>query len=926
MSDQIARQIALDPGRSFIVQAPAGSGKTELLIQRFLSLLSVVEKSPEEILAITFTKKAAAEMRERICQALELATQPEPTETYKHQTWLLAKKAMARSEELNWDLLNKTARLRIQTIDSFCASLVQQMPLLSRLGTISNTCQGVEANALYEEAANRLLYNVSNKDAIQKLLLHFDNKIEQVVELIVSMLSKRDQWLPLLAQLRGQGNLRANLEGNLNNLVNQILQQASDYFPAHLKSEAVDLLAYSSTLRRHHREGGEPGELEKNWIPPSAGMTLEAWKALANLLLTQSHEWRKTITVKDGFPSKADGKTIDEKNFFQTQKDKHKALIEALNPLDDLKEALAAASQAPHPQYPDRQWVLLETLLNLLPLAVAELKVLFQNTNQVDFIEVTQAAILALGNQENPSDLALHLDYQLRHILVDEFQDTSASQFRLLSLLTEQWQNDGSRTLFLVGDPMQSIYRFRGAEVGLFLSAKQNGISQIPLEFLQLQNNFRSQKKIIDWINAIFPSIFPQHEDLAHSKIKFTPSIAIREPLNFEVKIDTTFVMPARSPRRGNAGIQEKPLESELKTPEHQQAEELGTQVLNIIQSQPTENTIAILVRSRNHLLEIIPTLQANKINYQAVEIEKLYQNMLIQDLVSLSCALLHLGDKLAWLSLLRSPYVGLSLDDLYLLSEAADGKTIWQVIDSDESIENFSIEGKKQLQKFRTVMAISLANRQRFGFRNEVEQTWINLESIAYFQSDLDTENAATFFNLLSTLEDRSQLINRELLTKHLEKLYAAVPVSQSSNKIQVMTVHKAKGLEFDTVILPCLEKTPQHDQDQLFLWFEQPHNTTDVIPAQSPRRGKAGIHTQQTFDLLIAPIKPKHHEADLIYQYLKQQQTRIQDYENSRLLYVAVTRARKQLYLLGKLAKDKDGNVKPAPEKSWLGKLLPK
>jgi ATP-dependent helicase/nuclease subunit A len=864
MNDESIRQTALTPNQSFIVQAPAGSGKTELLIQRYLSLLNIVEKTPEEILAITFTKKAAREMRERVLQALKLADQPAPpSKTYQYQTWRLASQVMARSQTLKWDLLNTPALLRIQTIDSFCNSLVQQMPLLSRLGSGADLCTDTEIITLYQEAAHRLLMNTAYSNAIQKLLFHFDNKMDQVVALLVSMLSKRDQWLPLLGGIQSQTHLRASLEMNLQNLVNHILQQAQDYFPADLKQEAVELFAYAT-------------QNQFACFPAAHFSTLSAWRAFAEKFLTKDQAWRKTISVKEGFPSKDAGSTKEEKQFFQAQKERHKLLLEKLSPLEDLRAALEAARAAPQPSYPDRQWILLEVLLELLPLLVAELKVLFQFHNQVDFIEVTQAAMTALGGPDDPSELAFRLDQQLRHILIDEFQDTSATQFRLLSALTAHWPSEGSHTLFLVGDPMQSIYRFRGAEVGLFLSAKLNGVNQLPLQFLQLQNNFRSQQHIIDWINETFPAIFPEHEDLTQSKIKFTSSLASRPPLDTGVLLE---------------------MEGDMA---------MATRVLQIIQAHQThtpEDSLAILVRSRSHLLDIIPTLQAHHIDYQAVEIEKLNQNMLIQDLLSLSCALLHLGDTLAWLSVLRSPWVGLSLDDLYLIARAAEGHTIWQALNTEECIQSLSVEGQTALQPFQKVINQSLMNRQRFGFRNEVEQTWKDLQGSAYLHSVLDEENATTFFNLLSELEESDQVIHRELLQRHFEKLYAAA--SQSTSKIQIMTVHKAKGLEFDTVILPCLEKGVQHDREQLLLWFETPN-------------------PDKSLDLLIAPIKPKHHEADLIYQYLKGQQTRIQDYENSRLLYVAVTRARKQLYLLGKLEKDKDGNPKPPPEKSWLGKLL--
>ena len=131
ISDAAQRLTAIDPTDSFIVQAPAGSGKTELLIQRFLALLGQVNR-PEEILAITFTRKAAGEMRARLLQALEQAQGSRPEAAHAAQTWDLASRALAQDRQQGWDLLDNPALLAIQTIDSFDAGLVRRMPWVSR--------------------------------------------------------------------------------------------------------------------------------------------------------------------------------------------------------------------------------------------------------------------------------------------------------------------------------------------------------------------------------------------------------------------------------------------------------------------------------------------------------------------------------------------------------------------------------------------------------------------------------------------------------------------------------------------------------------------------------------------------------------------------------------------------------------------------
>ena len=160
--DLRAREQALAPTRSFIVQAPAGSGKTELLIQRYLGLLATVNE-PEEIIAITFTRKAAAEMRERVLRAFaDVAAGKAPESEHERRTQELARAALARDGARGWRISDSPARLRIQTIDSLCAALTRQMPMLSKFGSQPESIE--DAGALYAEAARATVELIEAKD------------------------------------------------------------------------------------------------------------------------------------------------------------------------------------------------------------------------------------------------------------------------------------------------------------------------------------------------------------------------------------------------------------------------------------------------------------------------------------------------------------------------------------------------------------------------------------------------------------------------------------------------------------------------------------------------------------------------------------------------------------------------------------------
>jgi len=153
MSDAAAREAALDPTQSFIVQAPAGSGKTELLIQRYLALLATVQQ-PEQVVAITFTRKAAAEMRRRVQRALRAAADAAPSDQPHERTaYELARAVVARDRALDWQVLAQPQRLRIDTLDAFNAWLARQLPLLA--GGVAAADVVDKPDDLHREAARR---------------------------------------------------------------------------------------------------------------------------------------------------------------------------------------------------------------------------------------------------------------------------------------------------------------------------------------------------------------------------------------------------------------------------------------------------------------------------------------------------------------------------------------------------------------------------------------------------------------------------------------------------------------------------------------------------------------------------------------------------------------------------------------------------
>ena len=161
-----------------------------------------------------------------------------------------------------------------------------------------------------------------------------------------------------------------------------------------------------------------------------------------------------------------------------------------------------------------------------LALAAAELETLLQRRQTIDFTGMLMRASQGLRDDDGPTDLALYWDYKIKHLLVDEFQDTSRSQYKFFCLLTEGWSVEEGHTFFAVGDPMQSIYRFRDADVSIFSQCWEDGLPNVRLQPIRLQANFRSSRALVEWNNDLFERLFPQSALPKLGAIPFSAALA----------------------------------------------------------------------------------------------------------------------------------------------------------------------------------------------------------------------------------------------------------------------------------------------------------------------------------------------------------------------------------------------------------------
>ena len=754
------------------------------------------------------------------------------------------------------------------------------MPLLSDLGAAPATTD--QPGPGYREAARatlRMLEDRALGPDVERLLTHLDNRQRQLEDLLCNMLARRDQWLAHALASPDGDRIDAALE---------------DAVSAHLEAlhaaSGTDWLQQLIGLAQqaaHHlgpvaQTAATPDSLAawrgRSRVPGTAWLDLPEWQGLAQLLLTKGSGLRRQWTADIGFPAPSEkGIPGEDRQRRSLAKEAIGRLCAELAERPEALELWRGLPVLPRRGLDPQQRAVLGSLFRVLLHAAAELQLVFQQTGEVDFAEIQMRAQRALGSPEAPTDLALSLDYRLQHLLVDEFQDTSSSQYRLLATLTAGWQRGDGRTLFAVGDPMQSIYRFREAEVGLYLAARDHGIGQLPLTPLSLEVNFRSTRGIVDWINQGFPQIFPHQVDVGRGAVPYSPATA------FDQTADTM-------------AVQVHPFAGKDARAEADRVVDLVRQALG----ESAGGTIAILARARSHLHEIALRLKAAGLAFQAVDIDPLSQQPVVRDLHALTRALLHPADRLSWLVVLRAPWLGLALTDLLAIAESTPRCVLARLREPGVRAA-LSDAGRQQVERLLQVVDRQLPARGRRALRQWIEGIWLMLGGLA-MAGARGAADAQAYLALLDRHERAAGVLDFAALEQALDELYAA-PDPLADGRIQLMTMHKAKGLEFDTVILPGLGRRPRGSSSELLYWLER---TSPTAGAQ----------------LLMAPIRASEQEAEPISDYLRELDRDKQRLETSRLLYVAATRAKRRLHLLGHLGL----NAKGVAQRPGAGCLLEK
>jgi len=853
-SDTLARREALNPSRSFCVTAPAGSGKTELLTQRVLALLARVQR-PEQVLAITFTRKAAAEMRDRLVEKIEQARDGSlVTESHEQITRDLALAVLAHAQDQRWSL--DPEQFNVRTIDSLCSDLTGQMPIISALGGRVDVTD--QSRPLFEMAVSALLSRSEEANsigvALRALLLHFDNDWQVLGGLLVRLLERRGDWGRRLGMHYSPEQSERDLLATMAELTQGVIARVA----LRLGKAAAELESLANIAAQNL-------DLPAVVLSTEAS-ALAAWQQASDLLVKKDGDWRsaKGIRKTIGFPTGSNA-----------EKSRLGTLLDTCRQAD-LLELITELRRLPLASKHHESWELVLHLSQLLPVLLAQLLLVFQREGKVDYTHIALAAETALGSDEAPTDLALRLDYQIEHILIDEFQDTSDQQFHLLQKLTRGWAEHNHsgrapRTLFLVGDGMQSIYGFRYANVSLFLRARDHGVGGIELDSLALSHNFRSQKGLVDWVNDVFAQLLPAADDLSRGRVSHSPAQATHGRLPGEAI--ASHIFPASDGLREATFIAQTIVELRTREP---------------------DASIVILVRARRHAVPIIEALRAAEVPFIGRDLESLSQTPTVGDLLSLCRWLADPSDEVAALALLRAPFCGLPLAAIHALWQQARPLDLRHALRHAPSL--LPSNALKRSEHLLKALDWAAEHRDRLSLPVWIEQIWLRLEADRVTAAG-HHEDAIRFFALLREAEMLGVGLNIDWLRQRLDRLYARHPAV--ADAVQLMTVHKSKGLQFDYVFMPALHKSAAGNDRALLRWhlhIQDGHYSNDVG------------------GLLIAADDRADKHANSLYSYLNWLQSERDAAELRRLLYVGITRAKSRVWLTGEAVSDRDWPAWPS------------
>ena len=884
-----AQRKALDSQRNIAVTASAGSGKTATLVERYIELLLAhPDVGVRHVLAITFTQKAAAEMRDRVAARLRKALVREPDADQRQRL-------AAVYEDL--------PGARISTIHAFCAGLLREYPLEARVDPGFSVLEEVEAHTLRRETARQTLADLAvrpdgdaDKEALRRLLQEWDHSYLRNV--LLGLLFKKRlvrQWSRHYLD-RTPEQLLAGWQATYQEALTPVCRPL-------LAPEFLDRLRALASLAPERNLETDTGE--KRLAPArDAIQALLDDPGIISAVRIFPH-LTAALTTSAGRPYSA-SRLGRKDNWDPDALDRMRQLLPEIG-----------ATLAPHadlfaqsPQSCDLRAAQVLQSLGRLFLQVDDRYARRKGQGaRLDFDDLQERALFLL--QADNGSVAARLARQYRFVMVDEFQDTDQLQWNLIRPLVSTHDQLDANKLFIVGDPKQSIYSFRDADVAVFTHVKEEMLAanqrhqrqdipfhdddrqELSSQLLERQGalvmaeNFRTLAAPIAFVNHLFPQ-FMQTADAEPFQVGYDPLVCQRPDAAGPGSVELLLTP---------VGEEEEDFDSLLR-----EAELIAGRLRHLFDAgdlsicdgdvprPPRFGDVAILLRRRRFLPVYEQALRARQLPFQVLGGLGFYQRQEIYDLANLLRLLHNPRDSVALLGALRSPYFGLSDDALFALAQLPGGR-LWDQFHARDRHPNYLSAADQ-----RTIVdAIGLLERwSRLRDRVPlIELLHTLLEDTGAWGflnfGERGDQNAANLHKILGLARSFAQagpapladfVAYLDLLTAEEEKEGEAA-LDQEGDAIQILTVHASKGLEFPIVLVP--------DLDGEF-------NLRLSDAALVDREHGIGIS-------ILDPEQDFSRQPSFTRRLISGGHRRRAIAEEKRLFYVAATRARDHLLLSGRL-----------------------
>lgn len=793
--------------------AGAGSGKTYVLMKRFVQILRAdLSVNPTNIVAITFTRKAADEIKGRVRQAVGECVEQAQTDL----------------ERLRWqEHLQKVESAPISTIHSLCSRILRDNPVETQLDPEFTILEDFEAQDFFKETLQQYLRkNIKENAALRRLVQTYG--VNSFVNQVTALGDK-------LSELVREDNL------------------AEPYLKAKEELPALQQKLFAAVREViEAREALGAKTKGRQTLTEAAGLLDEMQKQL--------------------LAPEPDCSLLDASGVVKVS---GKALAAELTNLKNLRQELN------HVILNAKGCDLVQDWLAVLQEFYACLSVRKQENNVLFNDDLDLLAIEHLQKNE-----ALRQKYQERYkyIMVDEFQDTNERQRQLIYLLCGN-KLDGKNNLFIVGDVKQSIYRFRHADVSVFNKVKED-IAQNAGQNLGMKTNFRSTQSIVESCNTAFCQLM----DLPKEEI----CLEHHEGANTGGAKVCLLQVPYKS-KEDDLGAKEDKWQKEAEAI----AAYLQQELPKVEPQLRPGASKAILLRAMTHCEILRQTLQGYGINCVVVKGKGFYEQQEVLDILNLLAALHNRYASLELAGALRSNYFG--LDDATLTQlfwQTENDKPLWDVLQAVGSGElqlklppeqqALAMQAAERLRSLRQA-AVLMALPELFA------QLWDELKpEFVLSQQENGPSKLANVKKLRRLAQQYCQTKQASLAewlqnVKDLRASSSKEPAAtvQADDALQIMTIHNSKGLEFDLVILPQLDKSVHGDTASI-----------KYLPGKEGEQGLLGIKV---------PDKEMQLQNSGVYELAKARDSELEEEESRRLLYVAMTRAQKQLLMVGTVAEEK-------------------